>query len=62
MLCQVGLRAGACGTWFWFDTTSSLIVIDMSQNVAGSLPNGGTPPMRSISSKMVYAALPDPKR
>ena len=38
------------------------IVIDMSQNVAGGLPKGGTPPMRSISSKMVYAALPDPKR
>jgi CubicO group peptidase (beta-lactamase class C family) len=48
---------GAFGTWFWIDPTNDLIVIGMIQNVGGSLPTGDTPPMRSISPKMVYAAL-----
>jgi CubicO group peptidase (beta-lactamase class C family) len=48
---------GAFGTWFWIDPTNELIVIGMIQNVGGSIPTGDTPPMRSISPKMVYAAL-----
>lgn len=53
---------GAFGTWFWLDPTNDVVVIGMIQNVGGSLPNGGTPPMRSISPKMVYAALTDPAK
>jgi CubicO group peptidase (beta-lactamase class C family) len=49
--------SGAFGTWFWIDPTNELIVIGMIQNVGGSIPTGDTPPMRSISPKMVYAAL-----
>jgi CubicO group peptidase (beta-lactamase class C family) len=48
---------GAYGTWFWIDPTNDLIVIGMIQNVNGSNPTGDTPPMRSISPKLVYAAL-----
>jgi CubicO group peptidase (beta-lactamase class C family) len=50
---------GAFGTWFWIDPTNDLIVVGMIQNVDGSLPTGKTPPMRSLSSKLVYAALTD---
>ena len=53
---------GAFGTWFWIDPTNDLIVVGMIQNVSGSNPTGGTPSVRSISPKMVYAALTDPKR
>ena len=53
---------GAFGTWFWIDPTNDLIVIGMIQNVGGSLPTGGTPPMRAISPKMVYEALTDPEK
>jgi CubicO group peptidase (beta-lactamase class C family) len=53
---------GAFGTWFWIDPTNDLIVVGMIQNVNGSIPTGNTPPVRSISPKMVYAALTDPKR
>jgi CubicO group peptidase (beta-lactamase class C family) len=51
---------GAFGTWFWIDPTNDLIVIGMIQNVRGSIPTGDTPPLRSISPKMVYAALTTP--
>ena len=34
----------------------------MIQNVSGSTPTGGTPAVRTISPKMVYAALTDPTR
>ena len=53
---------GAFGTWFWIDPTNDLIVVGMIQNVRGSIPNGGTPPMRSLSSKLVYQALTDPRK
>jgi CubicO group peptidase (beta-lactamase class C family) len=53
---------GAFGTWFWIDPTNELIVIGMIQNIGGSLPTGDTPPMRSISPRMVYAALTNPTR
>jgi CubicO group peptidase (beta-lactamase class C family) len=51
---------GAFGTWFWIDPTHDVIVVGMIQNVNGSLPTGDTPPVRQISSKMVYAALTRP--
>jgi CubicO group peptidase (beta-lactamase class C family) len=51
---------GAFGTWFWIDPTNDLIVIGMIQNAGGSIPTGDTPPLRSISPKMVYAALASP--
>jgi CubicO group peptidase (beta-lactamase class C family) len=48
---------GAFGTWFWIDPTNDLIVIGMIQNLNGSIPTGDTPPVRSISPRLVYAAL-----
>ena len=48
---------GAFGTWFWIDPTNDVIVVGMIQNVDGSRPTGDTPPVRTISPKMVYAAL-----
>lgn len=48
---------GAFGTWFWIDPANDLIVVGMIQNANGSTPNGGTPPLRSLSSKLVYQAL-----
>jgi CubicO group peptidase (beta-lactamase class C family) len=53
---------GAFGTWFWIDPTNDLIVIGMIQNVNGSLPTGNTPPLRTLSPRMVYAALTDTTR
>ena len=52
---------GAYGTWFWIDPANDLIVVGMIQNLNGSVPTGGTPPVRSISQKLVYEALRDPK-
>jgi CubicO group peptidase (beta-lactamase class C family) len=48
---------GAFGTWFWVDPTNDLIVVGMIQNVGGSIPTGMTPPMRAMSSEMVYASV-----
>jgi CubicO group peptidase (beta-lactamase class C family) len=48
---------GAFGTWFWIDPANEIIVVGMIQNVDGSRPTGDTPPVRTISPKMVYAAL-----
>jgi CubicO group peptidase (beta-lactamase class C family) len=53
---------GAFGTWFWIDPTNDLIVVGMIQNLEGSLPTGKTPPLRSLSPKMVYASLIDSTR
>jgi CubicO group peptidase (beta-lactamase class C family) len=50
---------GAFGTWFWIDPTNDVIVVGMIQNVNGSLPTGGTPPLRNLSQKLVYQALND---
>jgi CubicO group peptidase (beta-lactamase class C family) len=52
---------GAFGTWFWIDPTNDLIFVGMIQNVRGSVPGGGTPPVREISPKLVYAALTEKK-
>jgi CubicO group peptidase (beta-lactamase class C family) len=51
---------GAFGTWFWIDPTNDVVVVGMIQNVGGSIPTGDTPPMRAMSSKMVYDALTNP--
>ena len=53
---------GAFGTWFWIDPTNDLIVFGMMQNVSGSTPTGGSPQVRPLSRKLVYAALVDPKK
>jgi CubicO group peptidase (beta-lactamase class C family) len=52
---------GAFGTWFWIDPDNDMTVIGMIQNVSGSTPGAGTPPLREISAKAVYAAMTDKK-
>lgn len=53
---------GAFGTWFWLDPTNDMLVIGMIQNVSGSTPTGGSPQVRPLSRKLVYAALVDPRK
>ena len=53
---------GAFGTWFWIDPTNDLIVVGMMQNLSGSTPTGGSPQVRPLSRKLVYAALVGPKK
>lgn len=53
---------GAFGTWFWIDPTNDLVFVGMIQNVSGSTPNAGTPPVRDISLRATYAALVDSKK
>jgi CubicO group peptidase (beta-lactamase class C family) len=53
---------GAFGTWFWIDPTNDLIVVGMMQNQNGSTPTGGSPQVRPLSRKLVYAALVDPRK
>jgi CubicO group peptidase (beta-lactamase class C family) len=53
---------GAFGTWFWIDPTNDLIVVGMMQNQDGSRPDRGSPQVRPLSRKLVYAALVDPKK
>ena len=48
---------GAFGTWFWIDPTYDLVFVGMIQNLRGSIPGAGTPPMREISPRLVYQAL-----
>lgn len=50
---------GAFGTWFWIDPTNDLVFVGMIQNVNGSTPTGGTPPVRVISPRLTYEALSD---
>jgi len=52
---------GAFGTWFWIDPTHDIVFVGMIQNLRGSIPGGGTPAVREISPKAVYAALTDKK-
>ena len=52
---------GAFGTWFWIDPTNDIVFVGMIQNLRGSIPGGGTPAVREISPKAVYAALTDKK-
>ena len=50
---------GAFGTWFWIDPTHDIVFVGMIQNLNGSIPGAGTPAVRDISPKAVYAALTD---
>lgn len=52
---------GAFGTWFWIDPTNDIVFVGMIQNLEGSTPGRGTPPVRDISPKAVYAALTEKK-
>ncbi len=52
---------GAFGTWFWIDPINHMTVIGFIQNTSGSTPGMGTPPVREISAKAVYAAMTDRK-
>jgi len=52
---------GAFGTWFWIDPTNEIVFVGMIQNLNGSIPGGGTPAVRDISPRAVYAALTDKK-
>ncbi|HMO43986.1 MAG TPA: serine hydrolase, partial [Phenylobacterium sp.] len=51
---------GAFGTWFWIDPTHDLVFVGMIQNLRGSIPGAGTPPLRDISPRLVYGALETP--
>ncbi len=53
---------GAFGTWFWIDPTNDLVFVGMIQNRDGSRPDAGTPPTRSVSADLAYAALTDPSK
>jgi CubicO group peptidase (beta-lactamase class C family) len=53
---------GAYGTWFWIDPTNDLVFVGMIQNLNGSHPDAGTPPVRSLSIDATYKALVDPKK
>lgn len=52
---------GAFGTWFWIDPAHDIVFVGMIQNLRGSIPGAGTPDVRTISPKAVYAALADRK-
>ena len=52
---------GAFGTWFWIDPTNDIVFVGMIQNLRGSVPGAGTPAVREISPKAVYAALTEKK-
>jgi CubicO group peptidase (beta-lactamase class C family) len=53
---------GAFGTWFWIDPANDLVFVGMIQNLNGSTPTGGTPPVRAISPRLTYAALEHPEK
>lgn len=48
---------GAFGTWFWIDPVNDLVFVGMIQNLNGSNPNMGTPPVRTMSVAATYKAL-----
>ena len=48
---------GAFGTWFWIDPTNDVVFVGMIQNLNGSIPSAGTPNLREITSRRLYAAL-----
>jgi len=50
---------GAFGTWFWIDPMNDMTVIGFIQNLSGSTPGAGTPPVRELSAQCVYAAMTD---
>jgi CubicO group peptidase (beta-lactamase class C family) len=48
---------GAFGTWFWIDPTKDIVFVGMIQNLNGSVPGAGTPNVREITPRRLYAAL-----
>lgn len=48
---------GAFGTWFWIDPTNDIVFVGMIQNLQGSVPGAGTPNVREITPRRLYAAL-----
>lgn len=48
---------GAFGTWFWIDPTNDVVFVGMIQNLNGSIPGAGTPNLREITPRRLYAAL-----
>ena len=48
---------GAFGTWFWIDPTNDIVFVGMIQNLNGSVPGAGTPNVREITPRRLYAAL-----
>ena len=48
---------GAYGTWFWIDPVHELIFVGMIQNLQGSVPGRGTPPVREISAEAIRDTL-----
>jgi CubicO group peptidase (beta-lactamase class C family) len=48
---------GAFGTWFWIDPTNDIVFVGMIQNLNGSIPGAGTPNLREITPRRLYAAL-----
>lgn len=48
---------GAFGTWFWIDPTNDIVFVGMIQNVNGSIPGAGSPNVREITPRRLYAAL-----
>lgn len=51
---------GAFGTWFWIDPTNDVVFVGMIQNVNGSVPGAGSPNVREITPRRLYAALKSP--
>jgi CubicO group peptidase (beta-lactamase class C family) len=51
---------GAFGTWFWIDPTNDIVFVGMIQNVNGSVPGAGSPNVREITPRRLYAALKSP--
>ncbi|MCA3738236.1 MAG: beta-lactamase family protein [Phenylobacterium sp.] len=51
---------GAFGTWFWIDPTNDIVFVGMIQNLNGSIPGAGSPPVRELSIRRLYAALRTP--
>jgi CubicO group peptidase (beta-lactamase class C family) len=52
---------GAFGTWYWVDPVNDLVFVGLIQNLRGSVPGAGTPDVRSLSTRLVYSALTDPR-
>ncbi|MFM8375113.1 MAG: serine hydrolase domain-containing protein, partial [Phenylobacterium sp.] len=51
---------GAFGTWFWIDPSNDIVFVGMIQNVNGSIPGAGSPNVREITPRRLYAALKSP--
>lgn len=48
---------GGYGTWFWIDPENEIVFIVLIQNLRGTIPHAGTPPLRDLTPRLVYSAL-----